>query len=336
MQRLVRLFPLILLFLFSCNTIPEGSYSNACIDAEIKAELPGMIDQVMKALYKKEVHALEPLLSDALSEDHDMIHEFVEQRTQQLSSSRYQMVDLYYTKHATGDEKVILESPARPNKYSYTIQYTSRSTESAVAICEPDSPTEGDRQWFMMILSKQEAGWKLETIDLGRHLIAGKTAPDYFDWAKEQDKLGHLTNAINSMVMASATSTPAVDYFKYTIQDSMDAYQNDLLERALANYPMPMEISSLPTHPTLFKVMPQRVEEHLCSMVKYRSVINLEDSVALAAENALLHDQIGEIFKGINQGVPYVFYRAYNEISHEGVSVPYYGFVRETKTKLSR
>jgi hypothetical protein len=327
MKILSYLFPVLLLT--SCGGVSTGTYHNAAIDKGTQAQVTALHDQVVKALQQNKTHVVEGMLSEELKGDHDAIHAFVERTSELLVNSKSQITDAYHVVNRGGNESVSILSDDSAALGAFQIRYQAQTPETYVILSTPN--IQGDAYRMFMVFGKYEEQWKLDILNMGRFTVAGKTAVDYYQIAQQQEEKGHLTNAINAMVIASSIASPAAPYWQYRIDDEMTAYNESLMQKALDVYPMPMTITTIPTSPELFKLMPQRVEDNICTMVKYRSSINISDTVALAAENALLHDLMPGTFKGIDKEVPYIFYRVYNEAPQEGVTVPYYGFVRETK-----
>lgn len=325
-------FLLTLFFLTNCGGTRPGTYHNDAINQETSLQVTALHDQVIKALQQNKTHVVEGVLSEELKADHDAIHAFVERSSELLVNSKSKITDAYHVVNRGSDAAVSIISEDSSSADAFQIRYQAQTPESYVIVSTPN--VQGDAYRIFMVFGKYEESWQLDILNMGRYTVAGKTAIDFYETAKEEEAKGHLTNAINAMVIATSIASPADPYWQYRAHDEMMAYNDALMQKALAAYPMPMSIESIATKPEIFKVMPQRVEDKICTMVKYRSSININDTVALAAENALLHDLMPATFKGIDSEVPYIFYRVYNEAPQEGVTVPYYGFVNETEQTI--
>jgi|GEM_PF-774327 len=320
----------ILVFLIvGCARQHEGTLRNDMIDPDVKNIVTKLNATVIDALKNKDEKKLTSLMTEDLRASvSENITPFLEQTSSIIKSKSFQAMDEYHTIKPLADNDVTLISGNNADN-DYIIQYHSHSKESFVSILVPKR--DGDRYLVSTFFIKDQGEWKLNTLQFGRHTISGFTAPELFRIAEKEQFNGHLIPAINRMVLSNTCMTPAESNWQYRIASEMDAFNQSLTEQAQNMYPIPLIISEIETQPEIFKIMPQRVDNEICTMIKYRSDINIKDTLALAAENKAMHDMASGLFPGIDDDVPFIFYRAFNEIPKEDISTPYFGFVRPVK-----
>lgn len=331
---LIRFTQIILLSitLASCAKQHEGTLRNDAIDPEVKNEITKLNATVIDALKNKDEKKITTLMTaDLRASVSESLIPFLEQTSAIIQSKSFDAMDEYHTNNALAEKDVTLISGNETDN-DYIIQYHSPTKESFVSVLVPKR--EGDRYLVTTFFVRDEDQWKLNTLQFGRHTISGFTAPELFRIAEKEQFNGNLIPAINHMVLSNTCMNPAESNWQYRIAADMDAFNQALTEEAQAKYPMPLTIHEIETHPEIFKIMPQRVDNEICTMIKYRSDINIKDTLALAAENKAMHDLAPGLFPGINKAVPFVFYRAFNEIPKEEISTPYFGFVRPVEANF--
>jgi hypothetical protein len=315
--------------LIGCAQQHEGTLRNVKIDPKVKNVITKLNAIVIDALKNKDEKKLTSLMTaDLRASVSENLTPFLEQTSSIIQSKSFEAMDEYHTIKPLADNDVTLISGNDADN-DYIIQYHSHSKESFVSVLVPKR--DGDRYLVSTFYIRVQDEWKLNTLQFGRHTISGFTAPELFRAAEKEQFDGHLIPAINCMVLSNTCMTPAESNWQYRIASEMDAFNQSLTEQAQNMYPMPLIINEIETQPEIFKIMPQRVDNVICTMIKYRSDINIKDTLALAAENKAMHDMASNLFPGIDDDVPFVFYRAFNEIPKEDISTPYFGFVRPVK-----
>ncbi|MEX2597947.1 MAG: hypothetical protein WEC59_13560 [Salibacteraceae bacterium] len=320
----------LILTLSACTGIENGTYQNDKIDDETHALISAKNKMLLGFLKKGNTKDLADMMSvDMHQSVHENLDAFVAKARTRISSDNYKEVDAFHVVNENSNQRISIKTKAH-DKRNYQLRYQAVTKESFVSILEPH--TDGDIYRILLVYGKYKDQWKLNVVQYGRHTIGGIDAIGHYEKAMEHESKGYLTNAVNHMVLASATASPASEYLEYTLQKEMDQYNENLLQQALTAYPMPLTLNDVATKPQVFKIMPQRVEGDFCTMVKYRTSIILSDTIALKAENSIIDREIDAIFPGIKADAPFVFYRAYNEIPKEDLNVPYFGFVKEVES----
>jgi len=320
---------LLIFIIVSCTAKHEGTLRNEKIDPKVKNEITKLNAAVIDALKNKDEKKITDLMTADLRESvAENLTPFLEQTSSIIQSKSFEAMDEYHTIKPQANNDVTLIS-GNDSDNDYIIQYHSHSKESFISVLIPKR--DGDRYLVSTFYIRDQDEWKLNTLQFGRHTVSGYTAPELFRIAEKEQFDGHLIPAINCMVLSNTCMTPAESNWQYRIASKMDAFNQSLTEQAQERYPMPLIISEIETQPEIFKIMPQRVDNEICTMIKYRSDINIKDTMALAAENKAMHEMASSLFPGIDKDVPFVFYRAFNEIPKEDISTPYFGFVRPVK-----
>jgi hypothetical protein len=317
--------------IISCQETQVGTYRNENIDPEVLEEVRALDAQVVEALRDNDSEGLKRLMSDDLkasvSED---LSGFMERAQRSIESKQYITVDQYH-RVGTANETVALISGTDKDD-DYIIQYQSITNESFVSVIAPKR--EGDTYLLTTFYGRFEDDWKLNIIQFERYTLGGLSSIQLFREAQAELEKGYVVNAFNRMLLGQTCSQPAGEFWQFRIQAEMDAFNDSLTQLAQGSYPMPMVVDTIPTKPIIFQITPQRVDLDICTMIKYVSGINIKDTLALAAENKMLHELARKKFNGIDADVPFIFYRAFNEMPKEGISTPYFGFVRPVDERL--
>jgi hypothetical protein len=318
------------IFLFAfigCHRIEDGIYSNEKIPSKTALEAKNLHELIVKAVQQDKPHVIEGLISDHLTGAIEEVHPFIDRVGKIIQEQELTILEMHHIMQTSGKGGVEIKGSENTEK-AYKIRFQPLTDESIIMVSK--AVKDGDEYRLFLFLGKYGEYWKLNALDFGRITLAGKDAIDYFNAANEAKDKGHLIHAINRMVIATSLLSPAPSYWNYEQEETITLTHEALINQAMEVYPMPYKVDEVSTQPELFKIMPQRVEDKICAMIKYRSQINLSDTNALKAENQMLQQFIGTKFTGIDQEVPFVFYRVYNEIPKEGITVPYYGFVQKT------
>ena len=313
------------ILLQSCEEeLKPGTLQNQSIPSELAEEINTLDQQVILALKDGSTDALSSILSTELATS-PSLGEFVEGAQRHIESKEFEVVDRFYRTDIQTESSVAVFSGTDQDD-DYIVRYTSPSLESAVSILKPKR--EGDDYLLTAVYGLQEETWKLLVVQFDRYTLSGLNAVQLYREAKAEYDRGHLVNAFGRMLLSRSISSPAGDYFEFRLQSEMDAFNQSLSAEAQAKYPMPLTIPEVASEPVIFQIIPQRVDDQICTMIKYTSEINIKDTLALAAENKALHEHCRTMFKGIDSEVPFIFYRAFNEMPTQDLSTPYFGFVR--------
>lgn len=326
-KKLLGILVITLFLSTGCERLEDGLYSNESVSSKTALEAKNLHELIVKAIQQDKPHVIEGLMSDALSSSIEEVHPFIDRVGKVIIEKELDILEIHHLVQADSKDGRLIQGGENTDK-AYQIKFQPLTDESIIIVSQTEK--DGDAYQLFLFLGKYDEFWKLNALDFGRITLAGKDAIDYYSLSKAASDKGHLIPAINHMVIASSLLSPAPSYWNYVQEEALDQYHESLINQAMETYPMPYKVEDLSTKPEIFKIMPQRVEDKICTMIKYRSQINLSDTIALKAENQILQKSIVSKFSGIDQEVPFIFYRVYNEIPKEGVTVPYYGFVQKT------
>ena len=90
-------------------------------------------------------------------------------------------------------------------------------------------------------------------------------------------------------------------------------------------------MNAIKTNPQIINIFPQGMQDGYFPMVEYLTNIDLKNTVSTKEENNLIHKSIGQVFKGLDKGKKFIFYKAYSQMPNGKTPVPTYGFVKELK-----
>jgi hypothetical protein len=188
---------------------------------------------------------------------------------------------------------------------------------------------------ILAVYGKYGNDWKINILQMGDYSINGKNAVDYYKDAQDFFSKGSLVDATDMMIITSQLVSPGGNYFSYKKESEMKIFFSKVVDEANATYRLPIVISQVKTTPEVFSMSPQVVEETaykgVFPIIRYKSSIKLTDTAALKAENQSLQQNIGTIFKGIDQNNQYIIYQAYNDIPNGKVDSKHYGFIQKLR-----
>jgi hypothetical protein len=134
------------------------------------------------------------------------------------------------------------------------------------------------------------------------------------------------------IITASIIRHPGGKHFKYLDDDNMQAFYANSIANANATYHFPITLMQIKTRPQILGITPKLItakpQPGLFPVIKYRSAINIADTVALKAENLAIQKTIGTVFKRITDNNNYIFYDALNLLPDGKASPKYYAFVQ--------
>lgn len=316
-----------MILICSCaEQIEPGTFRNDSIEEQTLVSIDEHDQKLINALKDGDSKGIKSLMSkELLSSSTATFSDFIERTQKFVESKEFTVVDRFHRVDEKAGSTVAVFSGTDSDE-DYIIQYTSPSSESVVSVLKPKR--DGDEYLLMAIYAFNDEQWELVVLQFERYTLSGYNAIDLFRDAQSDYEQGHLVNAFGRMLLSQSVAHPAGDYFEFRLQSEMDAFNQSISAEAQEAFPMPIEVEHIPTKPTIFQIIPQRVDDQICTMIKYTSDINITDTTALAAENKALHEHCRSVFNGIDNDVPFIFYRAFNEMPQQDVSTPYFGFVR--------
>lgn len=315
-----------LTFLMGCSV--GATNWNDDIDAESRAQIKTLDEQIIKALHENNPQNLQNIVSGQLKEIIGSgLDSLVEKGHYLFRSQNYSLLDEYMSKNS-GIGTIATFSKELSGEYDYKINFkvVCKETYLSLMLIENMSRT------FLLtcIYGKYDGVWKLNLIKIGEYAYFKKNAVDFYNQAKLNYEEGNLIDAADDMEMFGKTASPAGEIFQYQKDQEMKTFATTVFNEANKKFHMPVKVSLVNTEPQVFNIGPIPIDEGIFPMVSYISKINLKDTFALKKENEELKNVIGNVFPGIEKGKKYVFFQAYNETSTGEISLEHYGFVLVT------
>lgn len=317
----------------SCHIGGNGTWVNDHIDENVRTEIHALNKKLFQAFMAKDVAAGKLLMSDALlAQTGNKFDTIINAVGESFKASDYEVIDEYYTKNTTTNINNAVFSN-KGNTNDYTVNYLALNKEMYVSLLAPKGLTVNCL--ILAIYGKYDDGWKVNIMHVGEYTILGKTAPDFYSDALKLYSKGSVIDAANTMFMAAELRAPGDKYLTYKNEPQMQAFYNKMVDEANTKYTFPVNLAQVKTQPKVFAIAPQFLGEGpyrgVFPIVRYQSAINLNDTVALKAENNAIQKVIGGVFKGIDEDKAYVIYQAFNQMPDGKTLVKHFGFIQKLK-----
>jgi len=324
-------FVLLFMTLMSCNNTEIGTLKNDQIPEEIRTEIQSLNRMFMSAVADHDEQKMMLLLSDDLGGAvGESLHTFMKQAATSVDDMGFSVFDEYYTVNGSDSMETTIISGTELNDYSIT--FKALNAEMYTALISPNK--EGDQRVFTLIYGRFGDKWKLNIIQFGRLQVAGKTAIEHYQMAQKMLEDGNTLAATHHMALADRCKKPANKYWSYNEQATLDDFYHTVIEHAREELPVPYVYEDIPSNPEVFSISPQPMDGMICSMVRYKTDVALDDTIGLEIENRFIQLEIAKTYPGIDQGVSHIFYRAFNEYPVDNQNTPYFGFVQEVDTTM--
>ena len=298
-----------------------GSYINAQISAGKRDDFHAMNQQALKYIKSDNMDTLGYQLSKELLEDAATLRK-VELISNQLKSNDYSLYDEYYLVKDTtnADSTTRILSPNR-GANSYRLAFTAPPGETYIALF---MPTKGDNKDVITLMYYKYAyGWKVSEMDMGTYTLNGKTAPEFYEFAKAEFAKKYMVNALNALQLANACLKPS-QFWQYADEDKIAAHYTNLLDTANSSYKFPLVLTQIATHPKILTEIVESQGGRTYPVVTYLSSIKLQDTVAIKKENESIRAVLTTLMPGINKDKKMLMYSAYNEKPSAEKSVPHF------------
>ena len=318
-----------LIFLFAAIVLQgcvekPGNYVNGQISKGERDDFHFMNARVLKYLKANSMDTLSVDLSKDLIDYPGTLRQ-VELISNQLKNSEYSLLDEYYiVKDTTNvDSTVRIASPEK-GENAYKLLFTGKAGETYVALFLPKA---GSHKYLISIeYYKYEYGWKVCSLDLGQYSINNKTAPEYYEMAKQEFAQNYLANAVFDLQMADACLRPS-EIWQYPATTKIANHYGDIINKVNAMYKFPLVLEQVPTHPKIFSIMDRTINGETYPAVFYISTIKLADTIGLRKENENIKKVIGTLIPGIDKDKKALVYSAYNEMPSAEKAVDYFDMI---------
>jgi hypothetical protein len=329
-------YPIILLLagllsILSCQFFVSATNINDHIDPNVRAEIAQIDKKLFDAFYAKDVKSVKQLMSKGLLDSAGSnIDTIVAKVGSTIRTKSFTVVDEFYTTNAAVGGGVTLMAN-KGNVNDYTIQYKALNSKMyAVLLKSEGMPI---NLAILAIYGKYDDGWKVNILSANNYDVLDKTAPEYYALALEKYRKGDTIDACSNIIIASQIANPGGEHFSYNDENDMKNFYNSTIAEANSTYHFPITVRQVKTQPQIFAVTPQFIGETahrgIFPIVKYKSSIDLKDTVALKAENLALQKVIGTIFKGITEDKKYIVYHAFNQVPDGKTMGNRYGFIQQ-------
>ncbi|MBI9056767.1 MAG: hypothetical protein JEZ01_03240 [Labilibaculum sp.] len=329
MRQIFILSLLIIIGIQSCNVGTTGFWKDENISQSLKNEINKLDKKVFEAIVSNNHKQIKSLMSDKLLDiSGDNIDKLVDQANTIIKNDDYRVLNQFYVKNSTtGIGNTVMTGFSDPE--DYIIHYKALNKEMFISLI---IPTNGlDEAIITNIYGKYPEGWKLNIIQLGMYKVNGKTAPQLFAKAKKELDNGYLVDAANSISLCTRVIRPANKIWQYQKEEDIKKIQAKIGTEINLNYSFPLTLNGIQTKPKILTIYPLGTSDGYFPMIEYLTDINLKDTIRTKEENQLIHNSIGEVFKGIDMNKKYILYKAFSEMPNGVIPVPTYGFVKEIK-----
>ena len=301
-----------------------GCQINGQISQGKRDDFHAMNARVLKYLKANSMDTLSADLSKDLIDYSGTLRQ-VELISNQLKSSDYSLLDEYYiVKDTTNvDSTVSIASPEK-GRNAYKLLFTGQPGETYVALFLPKT---GSHKYLISIeYYKYNYGWKVCSLDLGQYSINNKTAPEYYEMAKEEFVKNYLANAVFDLQMADACLRPS-EIWQYPMTTKIANHYGDVINKVNAMYKFPLVLDQVPTHPKIFSIMSRTINDETYPAVFYISSVKLADTVGLRKENEDIKKVIGTLIPGIDKDKKALIYSVYNQMPSAEKEVDYFDMI---------
>ena len=314
---------------FSCDSY--NSKKDEAIDSSLRYEISQLDHKVLKAVVNKQADKLKALMSEELlKQSSNNIGDLVAQVSKDINTVDHDVMNRFHILHS--EENVGYQLSSGEGRLNdYYLKFLALNKEMFVSTLVPK--TKGDQYVITIIYGKYPQGWRINIIQFGKYTIYDKTAPEWYETAKNYYDKGYILDAMTHIFMSSRVAKPANAFWKYQKEEEMISFENKIMNELNTRFPLPNVIDAIPTRPIVFSIHAQAVSEGVFPMIEYVSGLDLNDTIETKKEFEQLHQSIADHFKGVSKNNDYIFYKAYNEIPTAENNAKGYGFVMNLKTK---
>lgn len=323
-------FLVFMLTVASCTYFDPKTTQNEAIDKDIRTRMAALNKKLFKSIMSKDIKSVKSLMSPALLDSvGKKVDTVVNTMADAFHATDYRVLDEYYTTHSSLSSPTKLTSNKGDVNF-YQLEYRALNPETyTVIMVSKNLPV---NCCVMAIYGKYRDTWQLHILEIGEYDMFGKTAPEYYATATQKLRKADTIDAAMMMTVASELSRPAGEYLKYNNVDDMKTFYSSTIAEANATYHFPITVKQVKTQPKIFAISPQLLndgkDKGIYPIIKYKTAINLKDTVALKAENLALQKVVGTLFKGITEDKKCIIYHAYNQVPDGKTLVNRYGFIQ--------
>jgi len=315
--------------ILGCSIGASKSNYNDGIDTEIREEIIQLDKRIIRALNNVDRQKLKELMSQRLIDSLDTnTDEFLKKVGEIISTNDFQVLGHHhFTNTSSNINNTAISGVSSLN--DYIISYIALNDEMFVSTLIIDE--EYDKFLVTNIYGKYPDGWKLNILQFGQYTLYGRTAPEFYEIAKEKYNSGYLIDAANELLMGSKVKNPANKFWQYRIEDDIKQLYNKIISEINSMYNFPEVLDEIESKPKIINIYPKEVDEGYFPMIEYVTSVDLKDTVSTKLENDNIHQRIGSIYEGIDKDKQFIFYKAFSAMPDGKTPIPTYGFVKELK-----
>lgn len=324
---------LLVIIAFQSCTGNKGTRVNNDIDNNTRAAIAALNKKLFDGITSGNVTAVRALLSpDLIKRSGKQLDTVINRCSKRYPAKNFEVLDEYLSKNLKKEDTDTIKSQHGDDS-DYTIGFRAMNNEVYTSVLLTKDLTVNGM--ILAVYGKYGNDWKINILQMGDYSILGKNAIDYYKQAQELFHKGSLVDATDMIIITSQLVSPGGTYFSFKKESEMKILFSTLIDDANAIYRLPIVVKQVKTAPQIFSISPQVVDEvehqGIFPIIKYKSGISLTDTGALKAENQALQQNIGAIFKGIDQNNQFILYQAYNQIPDTKADAKHYGFIQKLR-----
>jgi hypothetical protein len=313
--------------LLACGCHPDVSQVDRQIDVKIRTQMDALNQEVLQGLGKKDPVRIQKICSDSLwARDGKTISEQVINNKKPPEPTRFKIRNQFYMYHTGGGSTETVRR-FKGSDHDYILSLQPLNAETAVTMGYFNDTPES----FALTTAYGKYGdtWKLNIMQLGLMKIMNGDAIDWYHKAQHDYDQGYLADAGNDLLLCEQLMKPAGDFIRYVKEKDINDLDLKLTTAITRRYPFPLTDSLVKTKPRIFKISLYRTEEGYFPFILYNTRLALSDSTGLDKECNAVCAHLGDIFKGLDQGKRFLFFRAYGQIPGDNSGNAYKEFRKE-------
>jgi hypothetical protein len=318
-----------------CGCRHSGTWVDGQIDPAIRASIRELDAQVIRYISTKDTAKLKAMFSDSLWDRvGPNFASQVEKNEVTFDTAAFKEKNQFYIVY-TGSRAHTTVHRGKGNEHDYILTFQPMTEETAVTLGYFNASPES----FALTTSFGKYGntWKLNILEIGLLKIMNGDAVDWYHRAKRDYDSGYLADAANDLLIGEQLLRPAGDLLHYEKEKEISDLDQHLSASITQRYPFPMTDSLVQTKPSIFRISVYRAADGYYPFVLYRTKLPFSDTLALAKECDAVYAHLNQLFRGLDEGKRYLYFRAYSQIPGDTTkAMAYKEFRREGKPPYQR
>jgi len=316
-----------IVLLFSCHV--NTSSVDAGIDAEIRHQMDSLNKAVIGGVTGKDPARIKSICSDSLwAQAGNAISTQILHNQKALDSGKFRIRNQFYLANY-GSTLPATMHRLKGNDHDYILTFMPLNAETAVTLGYFADTIESFS--LTTAYGKYNDTWKLNILQIGLLKIMNGDAIDWYHKAQRDYNNGYLVDAGNDLLLCEELLKPAGDFVHYIKEKEINETDQRLTAAITQRYPFPLKDSLVSTKPEIFKISLNRTAEGYFPIVLYNTRLSLSDSGKVAKENNDVCAHLGELFKGLDQGKRFMYFRVYGRLAGDTSGKAYLEFKKESK-----